>query len=163
MPILLALLAVLAIACGGSKDDALIDAFPTPLPEEVALGREVGDVYGQMLFDVQVIVEPRPPAPEAKERLRLLRNEYKVYFASYGCQRKAMSASGQAEAERIANEKRDEYGSENLSILEDAASDYDYEDTSISVLLHDIASLDDYVYLERIETTRPGEVVQCGS
>jgi hypothetical protein len=159
--IILPLTAAFVLACGGSNNGSLDKASPPPSPQE-ALGREIADTYGLLLLQVERIVEPRPPAAEARESLRELRDEFKVYFGNYGCLRESMSPAEQKVVDSTASQNRDA-SPDDLTWLQDASDDYDLEDPAISDLLADIRTLDDYAYLDQLASRRPGEVVLCNS
>jgi hypothetical protein len=156
----LALLVGLVAACGSSSSPP---ATPASLSQAQMLGLEIAQTYGKLMVEAKDIVEPRPTAADAKEELRQLREEYKVYFGNYGCLRDAMSLADQDLVASTAAQDRDKFGPGDMSWLQDAADDYDLEDPAISGLLSDIETLDDYAYVDQLATRRPGETIVCNT
>jgi hypothetical protein len=151
-------LLVATLACTGSDPPA-----PTATPGTAeSLGIEIAEAYGRLLQQTRIIVEPRPPASEAKERLRLLREEYKLQFANYACLRDAMSQPEEAAVATAFDAHRQRYLPADMAWFEDAAADYDLEDPVIREHLADIRALDDYAFLERVAESHPGEELLCG-
>jgi hypothetical protein len=157
----LTMIVALSLACSSDSGNAADEVAATQTSPAQSLGVEIGETYGKLVLDARQIVEPRPPAAEARGRLRLLRNEYKVLFGNYGCLRATFDDNDLPVIDNEARKLRDNYASDVVPALEEAARDYDFEDTAIAPLLRDIATLDDYVYIEQVETRRPGEVVLC--
>jgi hypothetical protein len=151
------LLLASAVACG-SKEPA---PSPTPTVSE-SLGIEIAETYGELLQEAKVIVDPRPSAPEAKERLRLLREEFKVQFATYACLRDTMSDAEQIAVLTAFDANRAAHLPEDMAWFEDAAEDYDLEDPIIRQRLEDIETLDEYAFLEQLAESRPDEELLCG-
>jgi len=151
------LLLASAVACG-SKEPA---PSPTPTVSE-SLGIEIAETYGELLQEAKVIVEPRPAALEAKERLRLLREEFKVQFANYACLRDTMGDADKAAVLTAFDANRTVYLPQDMAWFEDAAEDYDLEDPVIRERLEDIETLDEYAFLERLAKSRPDEELLCG-
>lgn len=136
--------------------------MPTPTPTAAEdLGLEIAETYGQLMLHLRLQLEPRPPAPEMRERLRVLREEYTVRFGNYACLRDSMAEADQAQVAETADENRERFLPEDMSWLEDAADDYDFEDTAIRGVLKEIEGLDAYAFSERLEALRPGETVVC--
>ena len=157
--LLLPMLAFFLVGCGvvgGSPE-------PTATPSQAqSLGLEVAGTYGQLMEQMRVLVEPRQPAPEVKEELRLLGEEYKVRFGNYACLRDTLSDADQAEVATTFDANRETFLPEDMSWFEDAAGDYDFEDTAIRTRMEDLVTLDDYAFLERVARSRPGEEILCG-
>jgi hypothetical protein len=157
--LLVAALACLAVSCG------VLDSSPsptaTPNPAQ-SLGLEIAETYGSLMLQTRLIVEPRPAAPDAKEQLRVLGEEFKVRFGNYACLRDTLSDADKAEVATTFDANRDRFLASDMAWFEDAASDYDLEDPSIRGVLEDIATLDDYAFLERVASSRPGEELLCG-
>ncbi len=114
------------------------------------------------MFDTRTVVEPRPAAPDAKEQLRRLREEYKLRFANYACLRDSLDAAAQTEIAASFDANREAFLVADMAWFEDAASDYDLEDPAIRLRMEDIAGLDDYAFLDRVAESRPGEELLCG-
>jgi hypothetical protein len=157
---LVVFLSLFVVAC--DRFDAP-PATPTPLSQAQLLGLEIAETYGKLLTRTKAIVDPRPAAADAKEALRQLRDEYKVYFGNYGCLRDSMSRAEQDLVANRASQDRDEFGPGDPSWIEEAADDYDLEDHAISELLRDIQTLDDYAYLDQLAARRPGETIVCNT
>jgi hypothetical protein len=157
--LLLPMLACLLAACGVVGGSPAPTATPTQAQN---LGLEVAETYGQLMEQMRTLVEPRPPAPEIKEELRLLGEEYKVRFGNYACLRDTLSDADQAEVASTFDTNREAFLPEDMSWFEDAASDYDFEDTAIRERMEEMATLDDYAFLERADQSRPGEEILCG-
>lgn len=157
--LLAAALAPVALACGAL--DGAPSPTATPSPAQ-SLGIEIAETYGRLMLQARLIVEPRPPAPEAKERLRVLREEYRLQFANYACLRDTLGADAQAAVAVAFDAQRDTFLPQDMSWLHDAASDYDFEDTAIRPILEDLLTLDDYAFLDRVASSRPGEELLCG-
>jgi hypothetical protein len=154
-----AVLASFAVGCG------VLDGSPSPTATPTtaqSLGIEVAEAYGRLMLHTRLIVEPRPAVADAKERLRVLREEYKLQFANYACLRDTLSDADQADVADAFDANRDAFLPEDRSWFEDAASDYDLEDPAIRERLEDIDTLDDYAFLERAAESRPGEELLCG-
>jgi hypothetical protein len=157
--VIAAILASLAVSCGALDGSPSPTATPSPAQ---SLGIEIAQAYSQLIEGTRQIVEPRPPAPEARERLRLLREEYKLQFGNYACLRDTMSEADQTEVSAAFDANRDAFPSGDEAWFEDAASDYDLEDPTIRERLEDIQTLDDYAFLERAAASHPGETLLCG-
>jgi hypothetical protein len=152
-------LVVLTLACGAI--DGSPSATATPNASEV-LAREIAAAYGQMLLEARAIVEPRPAAPEAKELLRLLGEEYKVQFGNFACLLADQSQDERAAVSGAFDEARESFLPADMAWLEDAAGDYDLEDVEIRDYLEALRTLDDYAFPERLAASRPGEELLCG-
>ena len=153
------LLAWLASGCG------VIGSEPTPTatPSRAqSIGVEIVETYEQLLLETRTIVEPRPSASDAREQLRRLREEYKLRFASYACLRDSLDETEQAEIAASFDTDRATIAVSDMAWFEDATSDYDLEDPAIRDRMEDIATLDDYAFLERVSASRPGEELLCG-
>jgi hypothetical protein len=149
----------LAVACG------VLDSAPSPTPTPTAnqsLGLEIAETYGRLMLHTRLIVDPRPPAPQVKEQLRGLGEEFKVQFANYACLLDTMSGAEQAEIAAAFDANRTRFLPADMSWFGDAESDYDFEDTAIRGYLEDIETLDDYAFLDRVAQSRPGEELLCG-
>jgi hypothetical protein len=157
--VIAAILASFAVGCGAISGSESPTATPSP---SQSLGIEVAQTYGRLMEQTRLLVEPRPAAPEAKERLRLLREEYKVHFGNYACLRDTLNDADQVEVATTFDANRDAFLPEDMVWLEDAAGDYDLEDPAIRERLEDIETLDDYAFLERAAASRPGQTLLCG-
>jgi hypothetical protein len=156
LPAILVLAMVLP-GCG------VLDGEPSPTPTRTAaqgLGIEIAEARGSLMRDARDLVEQRPVAPEVKEALRLLGEQYKVLFGSYACVRDTLSAADRAVVAESFDANREAF-LPDMTWLEDAASDYDTEDLDIRVSLEELRTLDDYAFLERLAKTRPGEELRC--
>jgi hypothetical protein len=156
--LLAATLASLVLGCG--VFDSPPASTPTPSAAQ-SLGLEITETYGKVMLHARIIVDLRPPAPQAGELLRVLRDEFKAQFGNYACLRDALSAAEQADVAQTFDANRERFLPPDMSWFEDAVSDYDLEDATIRGLLEDIRSLDDYAFLDRLTTARPGETVLC--
>ena len=156
---LAALLLWLTAACGAVGGSPSPTATPSA---NQSLGLEIAETYGRLMLHTRLIVEPRPPLARVKEQLRGLGEEFKVQFANYACLRDTMSETDQAEVAAAFDANRGRFLPDDMSWFEDAASDYDLEDSAIRERLEDIATLDDYAFLERVAVSRPGEELLCG-
>lgn len=155
-----ALLASSVAGCG------VLDGSPSPTATPTTaenLGLEIAETYGQLMLHARLIVEPRPAAADTKERLRVLHEEYKLQFGNYACLRDTLSAADQAGVAGAFDANRATFLPQDMAWFEDAASDYDLEAPAIRERLEDIATLDDYAFLERAAESRPGEEILCGS
>ena len=156
---LAALLLVVTVACGA------LDVSPSPTATPSAariMGLEIAETYGELLEQARLTVEPRPPAPVVKEQLRVLREEYKVLLGNYACLRDTLSETEQADVAAEFDSNRERFRPPDMAWLEDAAGDYDFEDTAVRPLLEELLTLDDYAFLERVSESRPGEELLCG-
>jgi hypothetical protein len=157
--LLAAVLSVATIACGAIEGSP----SPTPTPDAAqSMGLEIAQTYGDLLQQTRAIVEPRPYAAEAKERLRLLREEYKVHFGNYACLRDTLTTAEQQDVAAAFDANRETYIPADMAWLEDAASDYDLEDPAIRERLEEIETLHDFAFLERVAESRPGQELLCG-
>jgi len=122
------LVASLASGCGVINSDPTLTATPS---RAQGIGIEIAESYEQLLFETRAIVEPRPSALDAKERLRRLREEYKLRFANYACLGDSLDDAEQAEIAASFDAARAAFVVADMAWFEDAASDYDFEDPAI--------------------------------
>jgi hypothetical protein len=156
---LAALLLWLTAACGA------LDGSPSPTATPSAariMGLEIAKTYGELLERARITVEPRPSAPEVKEQLRVLREEYKVLLGNYACLRDTLSETEQGGVASAFDSSWERLRPPDMAWLEDAAADYDLEDPGVRPLLEELYTLGDYAFLERVAESRPGEELLCG-
>ncbi|HEU0073900.1 MAG TPA: hypothetical protein VFS30_07795 [Dehalococcoidia bacterium] len=154
-----AVMATATLGCGAL--DGSPSPTETPNPAQ-SLGLEIAETYGSLMLHTRLIVESRPAVPDVKERLRALREEFKLQFGSYACLRDTLIDAEQTEVATTFDAGRSRSLESDMSWLEDAASDYDLEDPAIRERLEDIQTLDDYAFRERVAQSRPGEELLCG-